>query len=102
MKIVFTKHATKDKFPMLAKHKFHLKEQDIVNVLENPEHEDKQSDKPNIIASASLDKPSTLLVDQIRSIDQSRLSKRIGKLTPKKIEAGDRALSLNLGLEPID
>ena len=62
MKVVFTKHATKDKFPMLTKHKFHLKEQDIVNVLGNPEHEDKQSDKPNIIASASLDEKHVLRV----------------------------------------
>lgn len=75
MKIVFTKHATKDKFPMLTKHKPHLKEQDIINVLENPEHEDKQSDKPNIIASGSLDEKHVLRVVYRREGDISNLSK---------------------------
>lgn len=55
MKVVFSKHAKQKKFPMLAKHGFRLSEVDMVNVLKNPEHEDKTTNFPNIIASKSFD-----------------------------------------------
>ncbi len=53
-------------------------------------------------SESGLDKTSTLLFDQIRSIDKSRLEKRIGMLPQDKMEAVDQALSLTLGLEPIE
>ena len=45
---------------------------------------------------------STTLVDQIRSIDKSRLKKKIGVVSDPKMQAVDKALSLTLGLESID
>ena len=62
MKIVFSKHAREDKFPALARHEFYLDEKDVIKVIEEPEHEDKESDKPNIIASKSLDEKHVLRV----------------------------------------
>ena len=61
MKIVFTKHA-RDKFKMLAKHWFNLTGTDVIKVLENPEHEDKETNLPNIIASKSFDEKHVLRV----------------------------------------
>ena len=47
---------------MLAKHNFYLDEKAIIKVAKEPEHEDKDSDKPNIIASKSLDERHVLRV----------------------------------------
>jgi len=49
-----------------------------------------------------LDKDSNILVSQIRSIDKSRLKKKIGKVSDEKMKAVDKAVSLTLGLEPLD
>ena len=62
MKIVLSKHAKEDKFPILAKHNFYVSEETIIEVVKNPNHEDKTSDKPNIIASKTLDKIHILRV----------------------------------------
>jgi len=62
MKIVYTKHAAVDKFNMLKKHKFTVDKKLIKNVLENPDHEDKESDKPKIIASREIDQKHVLRV----------------------------------------
>ena len=62
MKIVFSEHARKDKFPALAKHKFYLSENNVTDVIEEPEHEDTESDKPNVIASKSIDEEHVLRV----------------------------------------
>lgn len=51
MKIVFSKHALVDKFKLLKKHRFYLKQKDITAVVKNPEHTDKKSDYPKIIVS---------------------------------------------------
>jgi len=62
MKIVFSKHAREDKFSALAKHKFYLNEEDLIKIIEQPENQDKESDKPNIIASKSYDEKHILRV----------------------------------------
>ncbi|OGY24971.1 MAG: hypothetical protein A2Z11_04880 [Candidatus Woykebacteria bacterium RBG_16_43_9] len=62
MKIVFSKHAKRDKFPILAKHKFYLNDEDVIKVIEEPEHEDKESDKPNVSASRNYDEKHILRV----------------------------------------
>ncbi|MCH8821133.1 DUF4258 domain-containing protein [Patescibacteria group bacterium] len=62
MKVVFSKHAKERKFPALAKHGFNLTESDVLKVVENPEHEDKDSDVPNIIASKSFGEKLVLRV----------------------------------------
>ncbi|MDP2720697.1 MAG: type II toxin-antitoxin system PemK/MazF family toxin [bacterium] len=51
---------------------------------------------------SSLDKESSVVFSQIRSIDKSRLQKKIGKLPAEKMKAVNKALSLTLGLESID
>ena len=62
MKIVFTKHAAIDKFAQLSKHGFNVTKEDVVNVIRNPEHTDKESDKPKIIVSNSFDERHILRV----------------------------------------
>lgn len=62
MKIKFSRHAELDKFAELAKHRFYLTKDDIKKVVKNPEHIDKESDKPKIIVSKSLDEKHILRV----------------------------------------
>jgi mRNA interferase MazF len=49
---------------------------------------------------SGLTKPSTALVDQLRSIDKQRIRKRYGQVSPQELEAIDSGLCLYLGLEP--
>jgi mRNA interferase MazF len=49
---------------------------------------------------SGLTKPSTALVDQLRSIDKQRIRKRYGQLSPQELEAIDSGLCLYLGLVP--
>ncbi|OGY22855.1 MAG: hypothetical protein A2Y57_02875 [Candidatus Woykebacteria bacterium RBG_13_40_7b] len=69
MKVVFSQHAKKDKFFILAKHKFNLNESDVIRVIENPEHEDRESNFPNIIASRGFDEKHVLRVVYRREDD---------------------------------
>ena len=62
MKIVFTKHAAVDKFNMLKKHKFKADKRFIEKVIKNPDHEDRESDLPKIIASKKIDSKHVLRV----------------------------------------
>ncbi len=62
MKIVFTNHALKDKFPQLSKHNFKISKLDVEAVIQNPEHTDKISDYPKIIVSKEFDKKHVLRV----------------------------------------
>jgi mRNA interferase MazF len=49
-----------------------------------------------------LDKESVLIVNQIRSIDQARLVKRVGILSQDKIEQVEEALQITLGMTNLD
>lgn len=49
---------------------------------------------------SDLTKPSTALVDQLRSIDKQRIRKRYGHVSPQELEAIEAGLCLYLGLEP--
>jgi len=51
---------------------------------------------------SNLDKDSNIVFSQIRSVDKSRLKKKIGVVSKEKIETIDRALSLTLGLINLD
>lgn len=62
MKIRFTKHAAIDKFAELSKHRFNLTQDDIKEVVKNPDHIDNYSDKPKIIVSKSFDEKHVLRV----------------------------------------
>jgi len=56
---------------------------------------------PSLAPGASgLTKPSTALVDQLRSIDKQRIRRRYGLVSPQELEAIDSGLCLYLGLEP--
>ena len=46
-----------------------------------------------------LSKDSIMLMEQIRTIDKSRLKAKIGCLPPEKIEAVDIAVKISLGLK---
>lgn len=50
--------------------------------------------------SSGLTKPSTALVDQLRSIDKHRVRRRYGSVSPAELVAIDAGLCLYLGLEP--
>ena len=45
-----------------------------------------------------LAKDSIMLLEQIRTIDKSRLKQKIGQLPPEKIEVVDTAIKISLGL----
>lgn len=45
-----------------------------------------------------LPKDSVMLMEQIRTIDKSRLKQKMGDLPPEKIEAVDMAIKVSLGL----
>ena len=62
MKIIYTKHAAIDKFNMLKKHKFKVSKSFIQKVIKDPDHEDRESDKPKIIASKEIDQKHVLRV----------------------------------------
>lgn len=62
MKIVYTKHASVDKFAVLKKHKFKVTKEIIEKVIKEPEHEDKNFYPPKIIASKSIDEKHILRV----------------------------------------
>lgn len=62
MKIVFTNHALKDKFPQLSQHGFKINRLDVEYVIKNPEHIDKISDYPKIIVSKEFSKKHILRV----------------------------------------
>lgn len=49
-----------------------------------------------------LDKDSNVIFSQIRSVDKSRLKKRIGVVGDEKMKAVNQALTLTLGLKPVD
>lgn len=62
MKIKFTRHAAIDKFEEFKQHKFRLTENNVIEVIKNPDHIDKESDKPKIIVSKSFDERHILRV----------------------------------------
>jgi len=51
---------------------------------------------------SGLTKPSTALVDQLRSIDKQRIRRRYGQISAAELQAIDAGLCLYLGLEPED
>jgi len=53
-------------------------------------------------SEAGLDKDSNIVFSQIRSVDKSRLKKKIGDVSDEKMKAVDQALSLTLGLKQIE
>lgn len=56
---------------------------------------------PDLAPGASgLTKPSTALVDQVRSIDKQRIRRRYGQVSAAELEAINRGLCLYLGLDP--
>lgn len=61
MKYIFTKHA-KIKFANLAKIGVTISKKHVLNTVKNPQHLDKISDFPKIIASKNIDKNHILRV----------------------------------------
>lgn len=48
-----------------------------------------------------LTRDSLVLLNQIRTVDRSRLSRRWGRLTPETMAKVDTALKISLGLVPL-
>jgi len=51
-----------------------------------------------IDAGTGLNKPSIVLLEQIRTIDKSRLAEKIGSINAVQMHKIDRAIELSLGL----
>jgi len=49
--------------------------------------------------SSGLAKPSRAVANQIRTITKHRITKRLGRLTTAELEAVDRAVTIQLGLQ---
>jgi len=49
-------------------------------------------------SESGLPQPSVALVFHVRTLDKSRLSRRIGRLSPRTMTQVDQALALHLGL----
>lgn len=47
---------------------------------------------------SGLDRDSIVMLEQIRTISQARLGRRVGRLTPAVMQEVDRALHYSLGL----
>ncbi len=62
MKIVFSSHAIRDKFPIFKEHGFNFTQNQVWDVIENPDHVDKTSDYPKVISSKEVDKRHILRV----------------------------------------
>lgn len=45
-----------------------------------------------------LEFPSTVLLEQIKTIDKSRITKRVGQVSSNMVECINRALSVSVGL----
>jgi len=54
-----------------------------------------------IAPEGRIKKNSTVLLNQIRSVDETRLVKRMGTLTPDTMRRVDRALQIRVGLVPL-
>lgn len=63
---------------------------------------DAESRYPNEVfvkkGEGGLDCDSVVLLNQIRTIDKTRLIKKLGILKPKTVESIDRAVEISLGL----
>lgn len=63
---------------------------------------DAESRYPNEVfvkmGESGLDCDSVVLLNQIRTIDKTRLIKKLGILKPKTVESIDRAVEISLGL----
>lgn len=58
----------------------------------------------NVVVSApegGLSRDSTVLLNQIRTVDRSRLGRYWGRLSPATMALVDRALLISLGLVPV-
>ncbi len=62
MKINTTVHIIRDKIPLFEKHGFKITLEQIEDVVKNPDHVDKNSDAPKIIASKEYDKKHIIRV----------------------------------------
>ena len=51
--------------------------------------------------SVGLSKDSVILLEQIRTIDKSRIDNYLGKVTPREMVAIDKALSVSLAMEQL-
>ena len=49
-------------------------------------------------AESGLPKRSTVIVNQIRSVDRRRLAKKIGRLTGQSMQRVEEAIKISLGL----
>ena len=61
MKIVYTKHALK-KFTDLESLGVRITKKDIKNILEKPDHTDRETDKPNVLTSGKFEKNKILRI----------------------------------------
>ena len=62
MRIIISKHIIQDKIPILKSRGFFVTRKQIKEVIQKPDHLDKKSDYPKIIASKDFDEKHILRV----------------------------------------
>lgn len=71
----------------------------IVSAISSADSESKYPNEVFIIkGDGGLDCDSFVLLNQIRTIDKTRLVKKLGGFKPKTVESIDRAVEISLGL----
>ena len=70
----------------------------VAAISSRPERPVYPPDVPVNPPEGSLNVPSVVLLNQIRSIDRRRLVKRLGRLRPDTMKLVNRALQISLGL----
>ena len=52
-----------------------------------------------VIENSAFDEPSTIMLEQLRTIDKNRVLGYLGKIAPKEMLSVDKALMLSLALQ---
>ena len=73
----------------------------IVAPITSQKTDNKQPTHVNIVADG-LTRPSTVLVEQIRTIDKMRLREYIGKINKNDMGKVDRAIIVGLGIKKME
>jgi mRNA interferase MazF len=53
------------------------------------------------LGAAGLDRPSRVMLNQIRTVDKQRLGRYVGRLTDDEMQQVDDAIRVSLGLVPL-
>ena len=73
----------------------------VAAITSRPARRDRPTDVPIAPETSGLELPSRVLLNQIRTIDKTRLSRRVGRVTDEELALVDEAIRVSLGLTPL-